>query len=334
MTFEEYLADNAGVVNDFLEGYFDRDVDPDIRRYLYDPLKEFTSNAGKRHRPLICMLACKAVGGDPMKALCSGAAIEHFHNAALIHDDIADESDLRRGEPCLYKKIGVGLAVNAGDMALSSVVSAVLEDDGLSDSMKLRVLDELVTMDIRTIEGQALDVGWAQDKRYDVDVEDYIQMATLKTAYYSGGVPLAVGAIIGEGTEEQVEALRQFGMKTGLAFQLQDDILNLVDVDGETKKDFRSDITEGKRTFAAVHALRNSDDSAELEQILDKKTKDPAELERAVQIMEEAGSIDKAREFAYDLTSDAKAILDRELEDSESKEILMSMADYFVERLR
>ena len=301
MTFEQFLIDHADVVNNFMDSYFDGEKNPDIRKYLYDPLTGFISNAGKRHRPLICMLACNAVGGNPLAALHSAAAIEHFHSAALIHDDIADESLVRRGKPCMYLTEGLGLAINAGDMALSSVMGAVIEDANLSDSVKIRVLTEIVEMDTMTIEGQALDIGWARDKRYDITVDDYLMMATRKTAYYSGAIPLSVGAIIGNGTDEQVSALKEFGLRTGLAFQIQDDLLNLIGTAEATKKDFRSDITEGKRTFAAVHAIQNSPDKDELIAILDSKTTDTDKLDRAVQIMTASGSIEAAKSYAMDL---------------------------------
>ena len=124
--------------------------------------------------------------------------------------------------------------------------------------MKLRVLKELVDMTTRTIEGQALDIGWARDDRFDLTVEDYLLMANHKTAFYSGAVPLAIGSIIGGGSETQTATLRAFGLASGLAFQIQDDVLNLVGTREATKKDFRSDITEGKRTLggrACVGAL-------------------------------------------------------------------------------
>lgn len=120
----------------------------------------------------------------------------------------------------------------------------VVEDPDLDDHTKVRVISELIEMTRRTIEGQALDIGWARDGRYDIAPEDYLVMATHKTAHYSGAVPLAVGAIIGGGTAEEVEALRSYGLDTGLAFQIQDDLLNLIGSEESTKKDFRSDITE------------------------------------------------------------------------------------------
>lgn len=268
------------------------------------------------------------------RATSAAAAIEHFHTAALIHDDIADEAELRRGEPCLHLTEGIGLAINMGDLALSLVNGTVVHDDNLDAETKVRVLTELTEMTRRTIEGQALDIGWARDGRYDITPEDYLVMATHKTAHYSGAVPLAVGAIIGGGSETEIEALRNYGLDTGLAFQIQDDLLNLVGTEESTKKDFRNDITEGKRTLVVVHALQNSPRRERLVEILSSKEKDPAVLAEAVAIMEEAGSIEYARNYAENLTSIAKNRLVDMVKPSTARDLLISMADWFVKRLR
>ena len=203
-TFEEYLTSYAQQVGDLFNSYIPEGAHPDMERYLYEPLLAYSKNGGKRHRPLICFAACQAVGGDMPRATSAAAAIEHFHNAALIHDDIADEAELRRGEPCMHLTEGIGLAINAGDLALSLVNGTVMNDPVLDDATKVRVVTELVNMTQHTIEGQALDIGWARDGRYDITPEDYLVMATHKTAHYSGAVPLAVGAIIGGGTETEI----------------------------------------------------------------------------------------------------------------------------------
>ena len=335
-TFEEYLAVFADQVGDLVNAYLPSGSHPDMDRYLYDPLKKYSENAGKRHRPLICFAAFLAVGGDMKLATSAAAAIEHFHTAALIHDDIADEAELRRGEPCMHRTEGIGLAINAGDLALSLVNGTVVEDPDLDDHTKVCVITELIDMTRRTIEGQALDIGWARDGRYDITPEDYLIMATHKTAHYSGAVPLAVGAIIGGGTEMEIEALRNYGLDTGLAFQIQDDLLNLVGSEESTKKDFRSDITEGKRTLMVVHALANAnqDDRGRLIEILSAKEKDPAVLAEAVEIMERAGSIDYARSYAENLTSIAKNRLVDMVKPSAARDMLVSMADWFVNRLK
>ncbi len=333
-TFEEYLDSFADVVGDLVNTYIPQGTHPDMDKYLYGPLLRYSSNGGKRHRPLICFAACVAVGGDIRKAVSAAAAIEHFHTAALIHDDIADEATLRRGEPCLHLTEGIGLAINAGDLALSLVNGSVMKDPNLTDAVKVRVVTELVEMTRRTIEGQALDLGWARDERYDITPEDYLVMATHKTAHYSGAVPLAIGAIIGGGTEAEIEALRNYGFDTGLAFQIQDDLLN-IEGDAETMgKDFCSDITEGKRTLMVVHALQNSTNRNRLIEILSSKTTDPVLLSEAVCIMRESGSMDYARSYAENLTSIAKNRLTDMLDESPARDLLVSMADYFVNRLK
>jgi geranylgeranyl diphosphate synthase type I len=330
--FELYLKRHGKPFERYLATFFEDGSHADMTRYLYGPLRTFSDNAGKRHRPLICLLACEAVGGDPAKAWPSAAAIEHFHTAALIHDDIEDSSLTRRDEPCMHITEGLGLAVNAGDLALALVCGTVVDDEGLDDPTKLRVLAELVGMTTRTIEGQALDIGWARDDRFDLSIEDYLVMANHKTAFYSGGVPLAVGAIIGRGSEEQIETLRRFGQATGLAFQLQDDILNLVGTKESTRKDFRSDIAEGKRTLVAIHALGASQRRERLLEILSSRVSDPALFAEAVAIMEEAGSVEFARTYAHDLVVEAKAALQRSLPKTTARDLLCSMADFFIKR--
>ena len=332
--FTSFLAQHFDQINDYLATFFDgQATSADIERYLYTPLSAFTANAGKRHRPLICMLAATAVGGSFESARSAAAAIEHFQSGALIHDDIADNGQLRRGKPCMHLTEGTGLAINCGDLALTMVTKTVLDDPTLEPNVKLRVLHELTEMIVRTIEGQALDIGWARDGRYDITPEDYLTMAIHKTAHYSGAVPLAVGAIVGGADDEIVEALRSYGLDTGLAFQIQDDLLNLVGTDEAKKKDFRSDITEGKRTLVAVHALSDERYHDEIEAILSSGTEDPAQLARAVEIFQETGSIDYAHAYALDLTAKAKAAIEDVSLDPHARELFLSMADFFVERL-
>ena len=332
--FMSFLNDHYAKVDELIASYYvGNGSHPDMDAYLYAPLAKYSANGGKRTRPVVCFLGCMAVGGSAELASSAAASVEHFHTAALIHDDIADEGELRRGEPCLHLTMGLGLAINAGDLALSQVTGTVLQDDRLDDATKVRVLGELVRMTTRTIEGQALDIGWARDARWDISEDDYLAMASHKTAYYSVAVPLACGAIIGGGTDEQVEALRSFGMATGLAFQLQDDLLNLVGDKESVAKDFRSDITEGKRTLMVVHALANPQVSDELRGILSAHTTDPERLARAVELMEQAGSIAHARELSLKLVREAKEALAPVELAQPAKDLLFSMADFFIERI-
>src|SRR5450830_1516203 len=131
--FELYIKRRAKGFDRYLAGFFTNGENSDMQRYLYAPLQRFSDNAGKRHRPLICLLACEVVGGDPKRAWPSAAAIEHFHTAALIHDDIEDASLTRRDQACMHITEGIGLAINAGDLALALVCGTVVHDAGLDE---------------------------------------------------------------------------------------------------------------------------------------------------------------------------------------------------------
>ena len=312
----------------------------DLDTYLYRPLCRFTAGGGKRVRPVLALLGAEAVGGRAGDALSAGVAIELFQSAALIHDDIADRSELRRGEPCLHKTLGTGLALNAGDLALTEVFEVVLADAQMPAERKLLVLRELVRMERHTLEGQALDLGWARDGRWDVSAEDYLYMIDGKTAWYSVAMPLYIGALCAGAAPERASGLIALGRHAGLAFQLQDDLLNLVGDAAAQGKDFRSDITEGKRTLAVVWALEHlaQDGRAELVELLQAGTTDPARLARAVELLEAGGGVARCRELALHeaaLAQDqARELADRGAVTERARELLCSMAVFFVERER
>ena len=341
----------------------------DLNTYLYQPLRGFSATGGKRVRPALVLLATQAVHGDVEAALPVACAIEDFQSAALIHDDIADKSELRRGEPCLYRRLGTGLAINVGDAALVHTIRRICHSNAYDKTTRLRLIDALISMQEHTLEGQALDLGWTQENRWDITPDEYLFMATSKTAYYSAAYPLLCGAIVGGGTAEQRSALEAFGLKAGLAFQLQDDLLNLVG-DAKTQgKDFRSDITEGKRTLLVVKAievlLANAEGNAEdntkssakdtassntksstsdaavakasykkLISLLSSKTNDPILLEEAVELIVSTGAVDDVRAYAQTLIAEAKGYLEEAPFDTEARDTLLSMADFFVNRER
>lgn len=341
----------------------------DLNTYLYQPLRGFSATGGKRVRPALVLLATQAVHGDVEAALPVACAIEDFQSAALIHDDIADKSEMRRGEPCLYRSLGTGLAINVGDAALVHTIGRICHGNAYDETTRLRLIDALISMQERTLEGQALDLGWTQENRWDITPDEYLFMATSKTAYYSAAYPLLCGAIVGGGTAEQRSALEAFGLKAGLAFQLQDDLLNLVG-DAKTQgKDFRSDITEGKRTLLVVKAIEvllasakdnaegnaesNAKDSAgsnaksstpdaatakasykKLISLLSSKTNDPILLEEAVELIVSTGAVDDVRAYAQTLIAEAKGYLEEAPFDAEARDTLLSMADFFVNRER
>lgn len=334
-TFEDYLKAYADPVGELINSYIPHGAHGDMDRYLYDPLYHYSENAGKRHRPLICFAACLAVGGDPNRAATAAAAIEHFHSAALIHDDIADEAELRRCEPCLHLTEGLGLAINMGDLALSMVNGPVVNDPLLEDAVKVRVIKELIAMTCRTVEGQALDLGWAATAATTSRPRTISPWAIHKTAHYSGAVPLAVGAIVGGADDEIVEALRSYGLDTGLAFQIQDDLLNLVGTDEAKKKDFRSDITEGKRTLVVVHALQNADPRRASVSSRSCRRRSATGGARRGRGHHGGDGVHRLRpHLCRGSDAECQGAVGRGVAPSQYRDLLVSMADWFVNRLK
>ena len=316
----------------------DGSVAGDLRGYLYDPLDRFTASGGKRVRPVLCLLGAEAAGGTAESALACAVAVELFQSAALIHDDIADEGELRRGEPCLHRVEGTGLAINAGDLALTRVFEAILSDERLDAERTATVLAEVARMERHTLEGQALDLGWVRDGRWDVTPDDYLYMVRSKNAWYTVASPLRLGALAAGGPRETADGLERVGLPAGLAFQLQDDLLNLVGDAEAQGKDFRSDITEGKRTLAVVWALAHLGDADrdELVALLGSHVTGTAEKDRAVGLIERGGGVERCRELARECADEARGAADDLARDGrisvEARDLLCSMADFFVER--
>ena len=333
--FIDYLASVSPQIDEHLHDYLA--VVPEgsaLDRYLHGILDEFVMRGGKRTRPAMAMLACEAAGDDPERALASGCAIEVFHAAALIHDDIMDGSLLRRGEQCAHIMHGIPLAINAGDYALGLVSSIVLRDGNLDDTTKLAVLEVISEMSARTVEGQALDVGWVRDEVFDLTTDDYMTMALGKTGYYSGIAPLRAGAIIGGATNEEIEALASFGESCSIAFQIQDDLLNILGDVEAMGKDYLSDVLESKRTLMIIHCLAEAEPRDRERLIGLFKLGSKKSLEQAAEVvglLERYGSVDYARTTAKGLIGEGRSYLEA-VRPSQARDILASMAGYFLER--
>lgn len=298
--------------------------------YLFDPLQSFFSNHGKCARPLTCLLANIAFDGKVKNAVLTAVTLEVFQNAALIHDDIADGATTRRDKECLHLTDGLGTALNAGDFALSYVDELVFQDKDLPDALKLKILRQLTNMKLLTITGQAIDIGWARDHKFDLKIEDYEIMATLKTAHYTCATPIVLGAMIAGADNETLMLLELFGQKCGLAFQIQDDILNVDESQKDCSKDFALDIVSGKRTLIAIHAIHNllGKHRDRLIEILDAENNTPEEIEEALFLIKTTDSIDYAKMRCCELTDEANDIILSCERKNDAYEILKSIPDW------
>jgi geranylgeranyl diphosphate synthase, type II len=230
------------------------------QRYLYDPLTAYLARTGKGFRPALCMATCSAYGGDASDALASAAAIEMLHNAFLVHDDIEDDSELRRGLPTMHTEHGMPIALNAGDMLTALSVRLLRENlPALGPTLTSRIYDEFEHMLQQSLEGQAMELGWVRDNRCDITDEDYLRMVLKKTCWYSFIHPCRIGALIGTRGDIDPDRYNRFGSYLGTAFQVQDDLLNLTGNEQLYGKEIGGDLLEGKRTLMLIHLLRQLD---------------------------------------------------------------------------
>jgi geranylgeranyl diphosphate synthase type II len=229
------------------------------QQYLYGPLSSHLSRIGKSLRPALCQATCQAFGGDPADARTSATAIEMLHNAFLVHDDVEDESELRRGLPTMHAEYGVPLAVNAGDM-LTALSARILRDNisKLGVPLTWRIYDEFDHMTQESLEGQAMELGWMRDNRCDITDEDYLRMVLKKTCWYSFIHPCRIGALIATRDSVDLDRFNRFGYYLGAAFQIQDDLLNLTGDERRYGKEIGGDLFEGKRTLMLIHLLRQA----------------------------------------------------------------------------
>jgi geranylgeranyl diphosphate synthase type II len=296
--------------------------DSEPSQWLYAPMREYPTRPGKALRPALCLSAGRAFGAEPNELLGLAVAIEMLHNAFLVHDDIADGSEIRRGRPTLAATHGVAAALNAGD-ALAVVAGQVLRraTRRLDRDLAELVWAEFDTMAMRTLEGQATEIGWQLDEVEDLRPEDYLHLIMHKTCWYTTIHPLRVGAIVGSGGTADLGPLVRFGFHFGAAFQIRDDLLNLVGDERTYGKEILGDLYEGKRTLPLMHLLsvaQGSDHALVREYLQLKRSERSAELVQRVRaLMDDYGSIAFTSEYAEGILLVAEEYFEHAFEGAE-----------------
>jgi len=289
---------------------------------LYDLLTDYPFRLGKMLRPTICVSVARAVGGMGHSALTSASALELYHNAFLIHDDIEDGSASRRGQGTLHQMIGIPRAINVGDATNVLAVGLLLENlSVIGVSKALDVLHEIEFMAQQSVEGQAMELDWIAMNSSNLTDQDYFKMCVKKTCWYSFITPCRIGLIVGHPSVSNQELVKnlgmitRFGMILGIAFQIQDDLLNLQGQIEAYGKEIGGDICEGKRTLMLNHVLAHSGQAAS-ERILEilalpRENKSPEQLAFIVKQMRLCGSIEHGGEVARSLANQAAEIFDK-----------------------
>jgi geranylgeranyl diphosphate synthase, type II len=227
------------------------------RKYLYDLVGDYPERGGKGFRPGLCIATCKAFGGTLALALNSAVTLELLHNAFLIHDDVEDESYFRRNKPAMHRQTNSSIAVNVGDAMNALAMAPLLKNkDLLGPRLAMNIFCETQHMVLESAEGQAMELSWRKDNVSGLTDNDYFRMILKKTCWYTCIHPVRIGALIGTHGKADADSFNRFGYFMGVAFQIQDDVLNLVAEEEKYGKEIGGDIIEGKRTLILIHLMQ------------------------------------------------------------------------------
>lgn len=299
-----------------------------VNAFMTKPTWDLLGRGGKRWRPLLMLLCCGAVGGNPEKNRKFAIIPEIIHNGTLVQDDIEDNSEIRRGKPALHIIYGIDTAVNLASM-LYYLPLLIVRDSRLDAGMKARIYelvnDELLNLHL----GQGTDITWHRNAT-QITESKYFAMCANKTGTLAR-MAAKLGAILGKGEEKQVEALGRFAEGIGIAFQIQDDVLNLT---GGLGKTFGEDITEGKISMPVIIALKKSgeNDRKKLLHLLRKHSSDRRGILEAIAIIKKCNALEQSGQIARKIVQKSWADAEYLLPASEYKNQLKQIADFMTER--
>lgn len=350
MDIENKLRDNKKFVDSLIERSFPRNIDSNYLRWLageepnsydletiqktiFEPMWDLLSRGGKRWRPWLFLIIAKNLGVDLEKYDKLAVIVELLHNGSLIADDIEDGADMRRGDKAIHVKYGLDVAVNLSS-AMYFMPLRILMNMNIDDATYRRLADAYFEDMIRIHLGQATDIGWHRgiEDPERITIDHYLQMCANKTGVLPR-LAARLAAIAAGLDREDEKKLGKFAESIGVAFQIQDDIINITDA-GRLGKSFGEDITEGKVTLMVIYTLSKAsdEDRKRLKEILSMHTKEKKLIEEAISILKKYGSVDYAKEFARSIVRESWSAIKDILPENEYKEKLRDLANFLVER--
>jgi geranylgeranyl diphosphate synthase type I len=354
ISIENILEEKAPIIDKAIEKYIPRRYDKDslvftlgpprfeyhlqaLNKAVAEPIWEFLDRGGKRWRPTLFILVCEALGKDPKEFLDFAIIPEVIHNGLIMIDDIEDSSESRRGKPCTHKLFGLDIAINAGnEMFYLPLLTLIKNKEKLPPSKMNKIYEIYVQEMINVGFGQAMDIAWHRGlaNADEISQKQYMQMCAYKTGTIAR-MSAKIATVLTDASDDVVEKIGRFAESIGVAFQIQDDILDLVSEEfAEMKGGLGQDITEGKRTLMVIHTLEKAEpnDRKRLLEILNMHTTDQRLRDKAINIIRDYGSIDYTKNYARSIVSESWKDVDDVLSSSEAKEKLKAFADYLIER--
>lgn len=351
---ERLLEKHASIINKTIEKYIPRQIETDalvfrqstpkyaynldaLNKAIAEPIWEFLDRGGKRWRPSLFLLICEALGKDPADFLEYAIIPEVIHNGTLMIDDIEDQSKLRRGKPCTYRLFGLDIAINAGNAMYYLPLLPLIENRNAIPAKLLNKTYEIYIQEMINLSfGQAMDIAWHKGlaDADEIGEKDYLQMCAYKTGTLAR-IAAKLSAVLSGADDELTERLGRFAEAVGVAFQIQDDILDLSGRDFAQKKGGRGmDVSEGKRTLMVIHTLHKGEptDRRRLKEILTMHTDEQRLRDEAIEIMERYDAIEYAKNYARKIVKESWESVAILLPASSAREKLRAFADYLVER--
>jgi geranylgeranyl diphosphate synthase type II len=291
---------------------------------LYDPLNYFIQLGGKRIRPLLTLMAVELFGGNKKDALASAIAIEFFHNFSLIHDDIMDQAPLRRNQQTVHTKWNENIAILSGDVLLVKAYQELQKQQSLHLPFLLAIFNRTA---VEVCEGQQMDMDF--ENRDDVTVFEYLNMIRLKTSVLLGAA-LEMGAVIANTSDENQRLIYDFGLNLGIAFQIQDDILDLYGDPEKFGKQVGGDIISNKKTYLLLKAIEKQEQNEiyDLLKIQDLETK----VEQAKRLIKDLGVYDEAIDLKNEYQTKAMYSLNQIDVSDDAKKVLIELSAFLFNR--
>jgi len=324
------ITESAKKVNEFIETAVDLESEPQV---LYRAARHIIDAGGKRLRPFLVLKTCKLVGGNEEDALATASSLEMLHTFTLLHDDIMDQDEKRRGVPSVHNKWDVPTAIVAGDLLFAKVYESITKHTDpkhVKPKRILQVLQEVSEATIALCEGQTRDMIF--EIRETVSEEEYFEMIQGKTAALFE-TSSRCGGLLGGATKSQVKKLGEFGRYTGIAFQIIDDVLALTADEKVLKKPVGNDVREGKRTLIVVRALEKASKSQrqKILETLGNQDASAEQIRETIALIDSLGAIAYAKKLADRYINKAKKALAK-FPDGEDKEDLLNLADLIFAR--
>lgn len=311
----------------FIEDHLDEIDTPEKPSDLYDPFRYLLSIGGKRIRPILTLLGAELFGMPKEQAISQALSVEVFHNFTLVHDDIMDKAPLRRNMPTVHEKWNNNVAVLSGDVMLIKAYQILCKADPI---LLPEILELFNNTAIEVCEGQQLDMDF--EVREDVSIAEYIEMIRLKTSVLLGAA-LNLGAIVAGASKEDKKHLFSFGQNIGIAFQIQDDILDLYADPEKFGKQVGGDVISNKKTILHLTAVSNSTkEQREILKQLQLETNIELKINRTRQLFDQLKAKEQCQERMDAYYKQAKLDLDKISTSNESKENLLQLASYLMDR--